>query len=228
MLAIWSLVSLPFLKPTWTSGSSWFTYCWSLAWRILSTTLLLNYSSGKKNSTLETDLNEAVLQEETQDACFLFTFLQKLHEKYGHMLSEIEKSRWVLAIFTESWTFLTSSLKHMEIDMYVDRCMYVYCCCSVTQSYPTLHDPMDCSTPGLPVHHYLHEYAQTHVHWLGKAIQSSHLLSPAPPDFNIYQHQGLQFHSSKASVLQHSAQPSLWFNSHICTWLLGKKKKKQT
>ena len=40
MLAIWSLVPLPFLKPAWTSGSSLFTYCWSLAWRILSITLL--------------------------------------------------------------------------------------------------------------------------------------------------------------------------------------------
>ena len=40
MLAIWSLVPLPFLKPAWTSGSSWFTYCWSLAWRILSIILL--------------------------------------------------------------------------------------------------------------------------------------------------------------------------------------------
>ena len=40
MLAIWSLVPLPFLKPAYTSGSSWFTYCWSLAWRILSITLL--------------------------------------------------------------------------------------------------------------------------------------------------------------------------------------------
>ena len=40
MSAIWSLVPLPFLKPAWTSGSSWFTYCWSLAWRILSMTLL--------------------------------------------------------------------------------------------------------------------------------------------------------------------------------------------
>ena len=40
MLAIWSLVPLPFLKPALTSGSSWFTYCWSLAWRILSITLL--------------------------------------------------------------------------------------------------------------------------------------------------------------------------------------------
>ena len=40
MLAIWSLVPLPFLNPAWTSGSSQFTYCWSLAWRILSITLL--------------------------------------------------------------------------------------------------------------------------------------------------------------------------------------------
>ena len=41
MLAIWSLVPLPGLKPGWTSGSSWFTYCWSLAWRILSIILLV-------------------------------------------------------------------------------------------------------------------------------------------------------------------------------------------
>ena len=40
MLAIWSLVPLPFLNPVWTSGSSWFTYCWNLAWKILSITLL--------------------------------------------------------------------------------------------------------------------------------------------------------------------------------------------
>ena len=41
MLAIWSLVPLPFIKPAWTSGSSRFTHCWSLAWRILSITLLV-------------------------------------------------------------------------------------------------------------------------------------------------------------------------------------------
>ena len=41
MLAIWSLIPLPFLNPVWTSGSSWFTYCWNLAWRILIITLLV-------------------------------------------------------------------------------------------------------------------------------------------------------------------------------------------
>ena len=64
---------------------------------------------------------------------------------------------------------------------------------SVAKSCLTLCDPMDCSTAaGLPVHHPLLELTQTHVHWIGDAIQSSHpLLSPSPPTFNISQHQGL-------------------------------------
>ena len=63
---------------------------------------------------------------------------------------------------------------------------------SVTQLCPTLCDCMDCSTPGFPVHHQLLEFAQTHVHWVGDAIQLSHpLLSPSPPTFNLFQHQGL-------------------------------------
>ena len=49
---------------------------------------------------------------------------------------------------------------------------------SVAQSCATLCDPMDCSTPGLPVHHQLPELAQTHVRWVGDAIQPSHPLSP--------------------------------------------------
>ena len=47
---------------------------------------------------------------------------------------------------------------------------------SVTLSYLTLCDPMDCSTPGLPVHHQLPEFTQTHVHWVGDAVQPSHPL----------------------------------------------------
>ena len=58
MLAIWSLVPLPFLKPAWTSGSSRFTYCWSLAWRTLSITFSLSCdfpggSDGKRLSTMQ-------------------------------------------------------------------------------------------------------------------------------------------------------------------------------
>ena len=64
--------------------------------------------------------------------------------------------------------------------------------CSVTQSCPTVYDPMDCSTPGLPVHHQVPEFTQTHVHWVSDAIQPSHpLLYPSPPAFNLSQHQSL-------------------------------------
>ena len=55
-----------------------------------------------------------------------------------------------------------------------------------------LCDPMNCSTPGLPVHHQLLEFTQTHVYWVSDAIQPSHLLSsPSPPAPNPSQHQGL-------------------------------------
>ena len=53
-------------------------------------------------------------------------------------------------------------------------------------------DPMDCSTPGFPVHHQLPEFTQTHVHLVSDAIQPSHFLSsPSPPTFNLSQHKGL-------------------------------------
>ena len=67
-------------------------------------------------------------------------------------------------------------------------------CHSVAQSCLTLCNPMDCSTPGFPVLHYLPEVAQTPVHWIGDAIQPFRpLSSPSPPAFNLSQHQGL-FH----------------------------------
>ena len=63
---------------------------------------------------------------------------------------------------------------------------------SVVQSCPTLCDPMSRSTPGLPVHQQLPEFTQTHVHWVGDAIQPSHpLSSPSYLAFDLSQHQGL-------------------------------------
>jgi len=63
---------------------------------------------------------------------------------------------------------------------------------SVTYLCPTLCDPMDCSMPGLPAHHQLLEFTQTHVHWVSDAIQPSHpLSSPSPPGLNLSQQQGL-------------------------------------
>ena len=61
---------------------------------------------------------------------------------------------------------------------------------SVTQLCLTLCDPMDCSTPGLPVHRQLLEFTQIHVHWVGDAIQPSHPLSSPSLSFNLSQHWG--------------------------------------
>ena len=67
---------------------------------------------------------------------------------------------------------------------------YAYICCSVTKSYLTLCEPMNCSTPGFPVFHCLPEFAETHVHWVSDAIQPSHpLLPPSPLTLNHSQHQ---------------------------------------
>ena len=153
---------------------------------------------------------------------------------------------------------------------FYNLCMRYIQFSSVTQSCPTLCDPMDCSTPGFPVHHKLLELTQTHVHWVSDAIQPSHpLLPPSPSAFNLFpasasflrnwlftsggqsigvsasasvlpmniqdwfplgragwislMSKGLSRVFSNTTVQKHqffSAQPSLWFNTHICTWLL--------
>ena len=95
---------------------------------------------------------------------------------------------------------------------------------SVTQSCPTLCDPMSCSTPGLRVHHQLPEFIQTHVHWVGDAIQPSHpLLSPSPPAPNPSHHQGLfQWINSShevAKVLEFQPQHHLGLISFRMDWL---------
>ena len=146
------------------------------------------------------------------------------------------------------------------------------CCCSVTKSCLTLHDPMNRSTSSFRVPHHLLEFAQVNVHWVSDAIQPSHpLLSPSPSAYNLSQQQSLfqwvvSWHQvakvlelqlqpsvlpmniqgwfpigltglisllskglsrvfSNTTVQKHQffdAQPSLWFNSHIHTWLMEK------
>ena len=80
---------------------------------------------------------------------------------------------------------------------------FLICCyCSVSMLYSTLCHPMNCSTLGFPVLHYLPESAQTHVHWICDAIQPSHALLPSsPPALNFCQHQSLfQWASSSHQV----------------------------
>ena len=96
---------------------------------------------------------------------------------------------------------------------------------SVAQSCLTLGDPMNRSTPGLPVHHQLLEFTQTHVCWVGNVIQPSHpLLSPSPPALNLSQHQGLfKWVSSShqvAKVLEFQLQHQFfqWIQYRLILW----------
>ena len=101
--------------------------------------------------------------------------------------------------------------------------LMLFCsCCLVIESCLTLYDPVDCSTPGFPILHYRPELAQTHVHWVGDAIQPPHPLSPpAPPAFSLSQHQGLfQWVSSSQEVvmvleLQRQHQSFQWIFQFI-------------
>ena len=97
-------------------------------------------------------------------------------------------------------------------------CYCGYCfCCSDAKSCPTPCDPMDCSIPGFPVHN-LPEFAQTHVHWVSDAIQSSHALFPPSPAFNLSWHQDpmSQLFASRGQSIGASASASVlpiqgWF-----------------
>ena len=91
---------------------------------------------------------------------------------------------------------------HWHFSRHFFLLLYVVQVSSVSQEWPTLCNPMNCSTPVLPVHHQLPEFTQTNVHWVGDAIQPSYpLLSPSPPALNLSQHQGLfQWVSSSHQV----------------------------
>ena len=105
-------------------------------------------------------------------------------------------------------TFIPTVQKYLEIYSFIvsvqlilNKYVNTYSV-KFSQLCMTLWKPMDCSTPGFPVHHQLPELAQTHVHWVGEAIQPSHpLSSPSPLAFNLSQHQGLfQWVSSSHQV----------------------------
>ena len=91
---------------------------------------------------------------------------------------------------SENCLKLSTGLLFYFLSFFLFYASYSYT--SVAQLCLTLCNPMDHSTPGLPVHHQLPEFTQTHVHWVSGAISASHpLSSPSPPDLNLSQHQGL-------------------------------------
>jgi len=112
---------------------------------------------------------------------------------------------------------LTPNYDHLNLKAPLCWGQLNHCYCSVTQSWPTLCKPMDCSMPGFPVLSHLPELAQTHVHWVSDAIQPSPpLSSPSPPAFNLSQHQGLfqwvdsSHQVAKVLELQVQHQSSQW------------------
>ena len=123
---------------------------------------------------------------------------------------------------------------HIYIYTHLHRCVCLCVCStstyklafhqfgSIAQLCPTLCDPIDCSTPGSPVHHQLPEPAQTHVHWVGDAIQPSHPLSPSsPPVFNLLPASGSflmsQFFTSGGQTIGVSASTSV-LSMNIQDW----------
>ena len=99
---------------------------------------------------------------------------------------------------------------------------------SVTQSCPTLCNPVDCSMPGLYVYHQPPEFTQTHIHWVSDAIKPSHpVWSPFPPAFSLSQHQGLfKWVSSSHQVAKGPASASVrpmniqdWFPLGWTGWI---------
>ena len=78
-------------------------------------------------------------------------------------------------------------------------------CSSVARSCPTLCDPRDYTTPGFPVLHYVPEFAQTHVHWVSKAIQPSHPVAPSPPAISLFQWVSSLHQVAEVLELQHQS-----------------------
>ena len=114
---------------------------------------------------------------------------------------------WECKLVQPLWRTVWRFLKNLEIELPFSSIQFS----SVTQSCPTLCNPMNCSTPGLPVRHHLPEFTQTHVHRVGDAIQPSHpLSSPSPPapkslpasgSFPMSQHFTLRGQSTGVSAL---------------------------
>ena len=103
------------------------------------------------------------------------------------------------------------------------------CCCSVAKSGLTLCDPMDCSTPGFPILHYLPEFAQTYVHWVSDAIQPSHPLSPpSPPALSLSQYQIFFFSKIKMGVFHRLIFSIFFFGCIVWLWDLSSPTRDQT
>ena len=133
-----------------------------------------------------------------------FTFTANCAVILTNCISNSHCQKWLAATISNSsrelmvndkdfgirWTWICMLIHHWLTEPFCTSVSVQFS--SVTQLCPTLCNPMNHSTPGLPVHHQLPESTQTPVHWISDATQPSHpLLSPSPPALNLSQHQGL-------------------------------------
>ena len=130
---------------------------------------------------------------EIKDACSLEEKLwQNSYDKIAR--EHIKKQRHYFAdkgSYSQSYGFSSSHVWMWELDHKEGWALKNWCLQTVVLE-KTVGSPMDCSIPGFSVLLHLPECAQTHVHWVGDAIQPSHpLSSPSPPAFNLSQLQGL-------------------------------------
>ena len=136
-------------------------------------------------------------------------------ERNRAKVAQLKKLYVTFLLIREYFILCIYSQEHSQLVIHMSLFLFLLCICSIkqnivnywvknrsmfssvqfisgTQSCPTLCDPMNRSTPGLPVHHQLPKSTQTHVHRVSDAIEPSHpLLSPSPPAPNPSQHQGL-------------------------------------
>jgi len=125
------------------------------------------------------------------------------HKRNGQIVRNIQSpktepedienmNRQIISNEIESVIYKLPKNKILGLDDFTGKFYQTFQFSSVAQSCPTLWDPMNRSTPGLPVHHQLLEFTQTHVHRVSDAIQPSRpLSSPSPPAPNPSQHQSL-------------------------------------
>ena len=127
------------------------------------------------------------------EAATIFMFWGLVQRSRGYGYSHVLLLIWYFILLL---THNTSTSRHissssslcLRASMYLSSVQFS----AVSQSCPTLFDPMDYSTPGFPVNHQFPEFTQINVHWVSDAMQPSHpLSSPSPPTFNLSQHQGL-------------------------------------
>jgi len=117
-------------------------------------------------------------------------------DKVGHLKATLDISRLFLLYSLLSFLLRSKRMQGWGSGGRSLQSIFIFVVVQSLSHGQTLCDPMDCSTscrqPGFTVLHYLSEFAQTHVHWIGDAIQTSHpLLPPSPPALNLSQCQGL-------------------------------------